>query len=221
MNYNAFRDALRRQTRRDLMHPQERCPDSKTLANYVTGELDEETQRHVGVHIALCKDCFQEMSLLENLEQAASRRSMIEKLKESVIDLGRTYGPGAILGSIRIMSEGPAFAARGGASPERIFKVVEMVVGENTYSIELAVTPDGSVSCDVTGYRTPREIPLKIVARAETGEELLAVETDKHGSAHFVLAKEELPEGSCVLIFTLASAENHLLFGVPERGLPP
>jgi hypothetical protein len=206
----------------------EPCLDSELIIALDAGELDAVTAQHVRAHILSCASCMEEFFLLRSFaraeeaeKRAVSWKEWLPKLKEFVIDFGKTYGPGAMLGSIRIMAEGPALAVRGSASLQRIFKVIEMPVGENTYSIELSVASDGSVSCDVTGYRTPRETLLKIVVFAETGEELLEVETDKRGNTHFVLTNDQAPESLRVLSFTVDGDEAHLLFLVPTFRTQP
>src|SRR5690242_21437746 len=47
------------------------CPDSWTLASYVTGELDEEERRAIHAHIAFCDSCFDEFVALAGPEQIA------------------------------------------------------------------------------------------------------------------------------------------------------
>ena len=42
---------LREYKREDLIPPSERCPDSDTLIDYMEGNLDERTKRHVSVHL--------------------------------------------------------------------------------------------------------------------------------------------------------------------------
>jgi hypothetical protein len=218
MNYNAFRDALRRRTRRDLMHPQERCPDSETLANYAAGELGEETKRHVGVHIAFCKDCFQEVSALEALERKSYWQELVQKLRTFCIDLSRTYGPQTLIGSVRILDESPAFAHRGDG--ERLFKIVEILVGENRYNVEVGITPEGSMDCEIQSADTGSEMPLMVTVHSETGEILYATEAKGGGKTTFVLSETEVPRELCVLMFTLGDRGNNLVLGMPEEVIP-
>lgn len=216
MNYDTFRDALRRQTRRDLMHPQERCPDSETLANYATEELDEETKRHVGVHVALCKDCFQEVSALEVLERRSYWQDLVRKLRTFGIDLFRTYGPGTLVGSIRILRESPAFAVRGEAE-DRVFKTIEVPVGENRYNVEVGMMLDGSLDWSIESAGTTSEMPLMVTLHSESGEILYATEVEAKGKTNFLLSKGEVPRELCVLIFTLGDQRNNLVLQMPEE----
>src|SRR5947209_7344907 len=44
---------------------------SRTLASYVTGELDEEAQRTINAHIAFCDSCFEDYVALAGPEKIA------------------------------------------------------------------------------------------------------------------------------------------------------
>jgi hypothetical protein len=46
---------------------QEPCPDSWTLVSYEAGEVDEETARHLRVHLLFCDDCAEEFYALRRL----------------------------------------------------------------------------------------------------------------------------------------------------------
>lgn len=146
---------------------------------------------------------------------------LIEKLREFIIDLDKTYGPSALVGTIRIAAEGPAFAERAAEGKETISKVLEISVGENAYSIEVGVTPEGSLSCDITGRKITREVRLDISVRSETGEEIFSTQTDTHGNSHFLLGHDQVPRDMCVLTFTLDGDESHLPLRVPERRTSP
>ncbi len=43
------------------------CPSTATITAYVQHELDEETSKHVRVHVLHCKHCAEEVLLLERL----------------------------------------------------------------------------------------------------------------------------------------------------------
>jgi hypothetical protein len=219
MNYEEFKAELKHRSRRDLMHPQERCPGPETLVRYVTNELDEATRSHVGVHLAFCKDCSLELSAFENLERPATLRKLIDNLKSFTIDFTRTYGPGAMLGSARIVAENAALAMRGSeAVSSRVFKVVELSIGGNTYSIEIGLTADGAVSCDIAGATTPRLVPLTITVHSENGQELFTIESDVYGTAQFVL--DRMAEGLFVITLDLEGAKDYILFFVPAQTGP-
>ncbi len=201
----------------------ELCPDSWHLVSYEAGDLDKETAKHMRVHVLFCDDCGEELDALRRLRAADEIEAAgmpwsqrIEALKEFMIDLGKTYGPDAVLGSIRITAEAPALAARGEESSERIFKVLEVSMGNNTYSMDLGVTPEGTVFCDIAGIETPHEAPLRIVVDAEEGEELLEAQTDDYGNTSFTLPDKRPPESLCVLKLTLNSDEETLLVRLPK-----
>lgn len=196
----------------------EPCPDSWTLASYDAGEVDEETARHLRAHLLYCDECAEEFDVLRRLTRGASWAELWETLKQAVVDLGKTYGPGALVGQIRIMAESPALAVRrGGGAAETRSKVLEVAVGENTYSIELGITPEGSLTCDIAGYETPKEVPVQISLRSEAGEELFSTKTDVHGNSHFVLPGDQVGDGVCILTLADEDNETHLPFRVPER----
>lgn len=194
----------------------EPCPDSWTLASYDAGEVDEETARHLRAHLLYCDECAEEFDALRRLTRDASWAEKWEKLKATIIDLARMYGPGALVGQIRIVAEQPVLA-RGKGATETVSKVLEVSVGENTYSIELGITPEGSVSCDIAGYKTPRKIPMDVSILSERGEELFAAESDPDGNARFAFSRNEMPPGLYVLTLTLDNREAQVPFQIPER----
>src|SRR6266568_353287 len=124
----------------------EPCPDSWTLVSYEAGKVDEDAARHLRVHLLFCDQCAKEFYALRRVSQEESWRALVERLKASVIDLAKSYGPGSLIGPIRIVAEQPALAGRGGDKPpQAVSKVLEIRTGENTYSIELGTTPEGSL----------------------------------------------------------------------------
>src|SRR5436190_19960302 len=54
-----FRAGLRKLSKEELT-TDEPCPDSWTLVSYEAGDVDEETARHLRVHLLLCDDCAEE-----------------------------------------------------------------------------------------------------------------------------------------------------------------
>jgi hypothetical protein len=108
------------------------CPDSWTMASYVTGELeDKEARRTINSHIAFCDSCFKDYAALvgpekiaemfsERVKNAAPLDANIDELNarwqkirqdemKCSIDLGRVYGANTHWGPIRIVSENPMF----------------------------------------------------------------------------------------------------------------
>ena len=213
----------------------DRHPSSETLLAFAEQTLDAETTRHVRMHTLFCQTCRNDLYGLRAAiaeEQTASEqaaqseqqksaarawRDFVEQLKKFVLDLGRTYGPGAMLGSIRIIAESPALAVRGESTSEKkTLKVLELPIGPNTYSLEVAVAPDGALSFDIAGSHAPREVPLTIAFQSESGEEIFQGATDKYGNLHFVTARGEASGGHYVLSLFLDDAEEHLARVVPD-----
>src|SRR5439155_6336964 len=124
MRYELFKTALKRHGRTGLTHPNEQCPDSETLINYVQGKLDAETADHVRVHIAFCKQCFLDVQILEELKVPAGWKRLIDKLRECVVERGKNYGPGALVGAFRFPAKHSLRVATS--------KVVDTSVGDNT-----------------------------------------------------------------------------------------
>jgi hypothetical protein len=115
------------------------CPDSWTLASYVTGELDDkEAQKTINSHLAFCDSCFKDYAALvgpekigemfsevetkSNVRDATSKNISVDELNARwqrirdekmgcIIDLGRTYGANTHMGPVRIAAEKPAFIA--------------------------------------------------------------------------------------------------------------
>ena len=195
----------------------EPCLDSWTLVAYEAGKVDEETAKHVRAHLLFCDKCAKEFYGLRRVSREESWREFVERVKEFVIDLGKTYGPQALVGSIRILAEQPV-TARGGGPPPAASKVLEVSVGENTYSIELTATEEGSVSCDIAGVRTPAKVPLGISIRSETGGELFSTQSDEFGNSHFVLPG--VHDDLLLLALNLKGTEQQILFRVPEGQKP-
>jgi|GEM_PF-3429067 len=198
----------------------EPCPDSSTLVSYEAGKVDERTARHLRAHLLFCDDCQEEFYALRRLSREESWHGLLERLREFVVDLSKQYSPGTLIGSVKIVGEQLAFATRGERRTEPFSKAFELEVGENTYSIQLSLTSEGSLSYDIAGYKTPRSVPLKVSVLAETGEELFATETDEHGNTQFVLDREEMPRDICVLVLTLDGSESYLPFRIPEQPVP-
>jgi Putative zinc-finger len=194
----------------------EPCVDAWTLVAYEAGKVDEETARHLRAHLVFCDQCAKEFYALRRLSQEESWRALVERLKESVINLAETYGPGALLGLVRVVAEQPALAVRGGEPPKALSKVLELQVDENTYSIELKATERG-LACDIAGFRTPVKEPLSISVRSGSGEELLSTESDKFGNVHFDISiSAGSPNGMYVFTFSLKNSELQFLLRVPE-----
>lgn len=219
-----FNGALR-DAKPSQQDPDESCPDSSLIIALEAGELDRQTAEQVRAHLLFCNTCLEEFFLLRRLAreegEAAPFRKQIEKLREFLLDLGRTYGVGALLGPFRIIAETPAFAMRGGTTTDKISKAVEVAIGGNTYGIELAVSSAGVVSCGVAGFRTPVKAPLNLVIRGESGEELVSTRTDNFGNAKCTIPPGRAPAGLYLLTLELGGGGGQdLLFRVGGEDVP-
>jgi hypothetical protein len=217
----------------DELRPDSPCPNADTIATFVYGELDESAAQAVRQHTIFCKECLEEVFLLrraaeaagiktisEPSEGAARWRNVLEKAKAFIVDMGKTYGLDTIIGPARIVAEQPVFAMRGAQPSMGAGKVLEVAVGENTYSVEVKVNEDGTLSCDIAGVRTPVKEPLTVTAQSEAGDELLSVQTDQHGNTHFAVPVAEDPQALLLLTFKLKDREEQFLIRVSNTSEP-
>ena len=143
---------------------------------------------------------------------------VFEKAKRWIIDLDEKYGAGAMLGLIRIDSEQlVAPAGRGGTRRKRIAKVLEVPVGNNTYSVELSFLPDEDVlAVDIAGKKIAERIRLFTAVRLESGERLHAAQTNPHGNAHFTVPRQAIGDIG-VLDLHGEAAEAQIAFRLPQH----
>jgi hypothetical protein len=194
----------------------EPCPDSETLVAYEAGNLEEETSRHLRAHLLFCDECAKEYYALRRVSQETKWRALLEFLKEWLIDLTKSYGVGLLVGPVRVASEQIAFATRGGDAPGLISKVLEIAVGENSYSIEVAFTEEGMLSWDIAGVRTPVKEPLTVSVHAGTGAEVLSFSTNANGNGQFVIPGTELSEHLGQVVLRLKDQTEQFLIRIPE-----
>jgi len=143
---------------------------------------------------------------------------MFENARRWTLDLGKKYGPGAMLGAMRILSEQmTAPAGRGGTRRKRVAKVLEVPVGNNTYSVELSFLPDEDVlAVDIAGKKIPEKIRLFTAVRLESGERLHAAQTNPHGNAHFTVPRHTIGNIG-VLDLHGEGAETQIAFRLPQH----
>jgi hypothetical protein len=194
------------------------CPETQAMVAFAAGQLGEEEAQLVRKHAVFCKECLQELALLRQTTKAAGIRlpttawgDLLERLKGVGIDLLKTYGPGSMVGPVRIVAEQPVFAARGREFARAVSKVLEVQINENAYSVEVKVSR-GNLTLDVAGFRTPLKAPLDVSVRSELGNELIAAQTDTFGNGHFNTPLERLSGDTYVLTLTLEGAEHYLAF---------
>jgi hypothetical protein len=211
-----FNGALRG-LRPDVSVQSEAHPDSSLIVGLEAGSLPDDVASHVSAHVLFCKSCLEEFLCLRSLSRPEAW-SLVEKLKDSLIDLGTTYGPGALRGLVQIVSEGPALAFRGEVSAQdAIVKVIEVKVGDNTYSIEFRVAEGAGLACDIAGYQVTTKVPLHATLRTEAGAEIASIDTDKFGNGQLAVAESVIEGDLYVLTLNLQGSEQDLLFRLPEE----
>lgn len=211
------------------LKPDTPCPDSNTIAAFAADELDKSSAQLVRQHTIFCRGCFEEVFLLRRAAKAAGIRTIpgsseaaavwgeiFVKAREFVIDMGKTYGLGMVIGSARIMAEQPVPAMRGSQAPRAVSKVLEVAIGENTYSVEVKVDEGGSLSCDIAGIHTPAKEPLRVSVHSERGEELPSTESDKSGNCRFAVPSASGLNDFLIFSFALKEAEQSFLVCFPE-----
>jgi hypothetical protein len=221
---SGLKSVLKKMTPEQLS-PDTPCPDSETLVAFSAGQLDERETQLVRTHAVFCKECLDELALLRQTTESAGIRfaeaswpELLERMKQFVIDLGKSYGIGALIGPVQILAEQPALAVRGGGTSTSTSKVLEVSVGENTYSVEVAATNDGSLSFDIAGVAYRVKVPLNISLQTEAGDELISSKTDKFGNGH--LAVPPVPGKFIVIKLDLQGDVRQILLRVPESKEP-
>lgn len=194
----------------------EPCPDSWTLASYEAGKVDEETARHLRTHLLVCDRCAKEFHALRRASLEESRFERIERLKEFVIDMGKTYGLGNVIGPVQIIAERPLFAMRGHGSSKVTNKILEITVGENTYSLEVKLDENQRLSCDIAGIRTHTKEPLRISVHSGKGEELAFAHSDKTGNCRFAVPRASGTDNFRIITIELKEVRQSFLLSLPE-----
>lgn len=236
---HVFREALRALRPEDL-RPSSPCPDSGTMVSYVMGTASEAVRKEINGHVVFCDDCWDDYVALAGREKiaelvrAASAEErvsfpvaikdakaywgqLVAQAHEFLIDLGKNYGPGALIGAVKVVAEGPAPAVRGEFPSSTSSKVIEVAVSDNVYGIEILEEGSNFVF-DVAGYKMTRPVPMRLAVQLESGDEVAWAETDKQGYASLILSKEKLPEGEFVLTFALEDELWEMLFvKLPEK----
>jgi hypothetical protein len=210
------------------------CPDSESIISYVTGSASEDMRKNINVHLARCDACWEDYVALVGPEKVAELvrnataeepirlpvavrntkekwGQLVARAKEFVVDLGKTYGPGALIGSVKILSQVPAFAVRGAEVPTGPSTLIEVPIADNVYGINILEQP-GAFVFDVAGYKMTKPVSMRIAVQLETGEELAGAETDKHGYGSLTLQRNSVPEGEFALTFALEGELWEMLF---------
>ena len=190
------------------------------MVDYVMGRLDAQEMKPVNLHVAFCDSCFDDFLALlgpdkvrrmldgekviqaetELVPEKAPWRKWVDRAALSVVTLGREYGPGVIVGHLRMLAAGPVSAMRGAPTSKERTTVAEVSVGDNVYGVVLSRS-EASLLLDFAGYKTPKLVPVEIVLCSQDGDSLLSVISDAYGNAHLVL--NDLPTGRIVVVLVI------------------
>ena len=213
-----FNDSLR-SAKPESPGPDEPHPDPSLIVALAAEELDETIAQEVRAHLLFCEDCSDEFTLIELVAREGvetSWRQRIQQLWERMLILGKSYGIGTMLGPLRILTEAPAFAMRGGSTADIMAKSVEVTVGENAYGVQFHMSADRTVTCDIAGFRTPVKSPLEIAIVDESGEKVAASKTDTFGNGRISIPQGGDPTGFWLLMLSCGAAEEEILFRASE-----
>jgi hypothetical protein len=206
------------------LHPEDlvsgsACPDSWTLASYVTGELHPRTQQAVNVHMAFCDRCLEDYVALagpEKIAEILSQEIWQRKPLEADLQAAKIFEIAKKHEAERVERRSYRLKKSMKRAVEKAQAVVTkvLVVGKNTYTVDVSMNA-GRAICTVAGLRTPAKIPLKISVRSETGTEVISTRTDDSGNAQFVLPGA--PGERRVVSVEVAGQKLHRQFTIDEN----
>ena len=240
----ALEKGLRLLRPKDLL-PQTACPDSWTLASYLSGRLDEKTQREINAHIAFCDSCYEDYAALAGPEkitdllldrtkderspaQVAETREVkeMDTVKQHImtIDLRSPYAA-TIAQKQPSGQRGDAApglilpkSTGGSVRPTRIAKT-KISLGPYDYRVYFSASPDRFISCTLEPVMWRIFEPVNIVVVSGTGHALLSKRTDERGYCQFSLLG--LEGDSCIICFSVEkNIEVRLQVLVPRRRAP-
>ncbi|HUN84798.1 MAG TPA: hypothetical protein VMU48_10485 [Terracidiphilus sp.] len=187
----------------DSEESKEPCPLTDLLSSVEAELADEDEARHVRAHVVHCRECSKKFLMLRgirNKEKAATDvpeqpgtapqlswwTQCYERACQVLIDIGRQFDPGTLIGTIRVTGPIPALALRGESSQDRTGFMFEVPVGNNVYGFDLRLH-ENELAFDVAGYKWADKIPATITVYRESGAVLGSTTTDLYGNAHFSL----------------------------------
>jgi hypothetical protein len=184
------------------------CPDSWTLAAYVTGELDQKTQREINAHIAFCDACFDDFVALAGTDKIAEMLSNVPAGEEAaalqspkpavdiVVDLREAY-------RLEFWRELNVLPYR-----DKSFRRMgdfEVSLGEDLYEVQFWSNAEASVSCTVRCKTATMEVLLgrrrvcvSVVVVSEKGKVIFSTQTNDSGYCKFTIPTSGLDD-FCVL----------------------
>lgn len=184
----------------------EPCPSTDLLASVDAELADENEARHVRAHIVHCRECSKKFLMLRGLrnrEEAAS--DAVEQLvaapqlswwaqcygraSQALIDIGKQFDPGTLIGAIRVTGSIPALALRGESPQQRTGIMFEVTVGGNVYGFDLRLHENQFIF-NVAGYKWTDKVPATITVYRQNGEILGSTKTDVYGNAQLSLERQ-------------------------------
>jgi len=131
--------------------------------------------------------------------------SRLERALNAVVEFGRPYTSGTLIGPLRVSPGEPVLGVRGGPQESGEVLVIEVPVKNNVYGIALSSQEDGFV-LDVAGFKTTDLLPVFIVINSMQGNLLSSAETDIYGNANLAVPDYMLQDGQ--IIVTLSQGEE-------------
>src|SRR5439155_1086043 len=90
-----FNEPLTELTEREFAS-HEGCPDSWTLVSHAKGDVDEETARHLRVHLLFCDDCAEEYYALRGLRAPAWTKVVLQAA-QGALECASLLGSGVLV----------------------------------------------------------------------------------------------------------------------------
>jgi hypothetical protein len=198
----------------------EPCPPTDLLAS-VEAELADENEAHnVRAHVVHCRECSKKFLMLRGLrnrEQTISDAvkqpetapqlswwaQCYERAHQVLIDIGRQFAPGTLIGAIRVTGPIPALALRGESSQNRPGIMFEVPVGNNVYGFDLTLLK-GQLVFDIAGHKWTDKLQATVTVYRDTGAVLGSTKTDTYGNAQFTLQYNWQPDERMILAIVLS-----------------
>ena len=204
----------------DSEESKEPCPPTDLLASVEADFANEAEARNVRAHVVHCRECslkFLMLRGLRNREEAVPDKveqpetapqlswwaQCYEKARQVLIDIGKQFDPGTLIGAIRVTGPIPALALRGESSQHPTGFMFEVPVGNNVYGFDLRLH-ENELTFDVAGYKWTDKIPATITVYRESGAVLGSTKTDLYGNARLSLEINWPSEEKIVLAIALS-----------------
>jgi hypothetical protein len=142
----------------------------------------------------------------------------INRAAEAIIDLNKSYGPGVIMGAIRVLAIGPMIALRGIPDLEMPSILIEVPVGENVYGVAVSSRGRG-ILLDVAGYKTPELTPAIVAVATPDGDIVGDHTTDNYGNGQLFVPPESLTEARIIVVIFHGNAWESFSVDLPSASV--